>query len=41
MRLVGNGLRAIVVTLDPGRSQARPESPASMLRSLGHDVTVG
>ena len=40
MRLVGTGLRAIVVTLDPGRSQARPESPASMLRSLGHDVTV-
>ncbi|HSY39945.1 MAG TPA: hypothetical protein VLA79_10475, partial [Polyangia bacterium] len=40
MRLVGSGLRAIVVTLDPGRSQARPESPASMLRSLGHDVTV-
>jgi DNA-binding response OmpR family regulator len=40
MRLVGTGLRAIVVTLDPGRSQARPESPASMLRSLGHDVIV-
>jgi hypothetical protein len=40
MRLVGSGLRAIVVTLDPGRSQARPESPASLLSALGHDVTI-
>src|ERR1700744_4699567 len=40
MRVVGSGLRAIVVTLDPGRSQSRPESPASLLRALGHDVTV-
>src|SRR3954452_21562259 len=41
MRLVGTGLRAIVVTLDPGRRQARPESPQSMVRSLGQHVTVG
>ncbi|HEY4393779.1 MAG TPA: response regulator transcription factor [Polyangia bacterium] len=40
MRLVGSGLRAIVVTLDPGRSQTRPLSPASLLGALGHDVTV-
>jgi DNA-binding response OmpR family regulator len=40
MRLVGSGLRAIVVSLDPRQSQARPESPASLLSALGHDVTV-
>jgi DNA-binding response OmpR family regulator len=40
MRLVGSGLRAIVVTLDPERSQSRSESPAALLRGLGHNVTV-
>ncbi len=42
MRIAGSGLRAIVVTLDPGRSQSRAESPATLLKALGHDVmTVG
>jgi DNA-binding response OmpR family regulator len=40
MRSVGSGLRTIVVTLDPGRSQARTDSPAALLRSLGHEVAV-
>jgi DNA-binding response OmpR family regulator len=40
MRLVGSGLRIMVVTLDPGRNQSRTDSPAALLRSLGHEVTV-
>jgi two-component system OmpR family response regulator/two-component system alkaline phosphatase synthesis response regulator PhoP len=40
MRLAGSGLRAIVVTLDPGRSEARAESPATLLKALGHEVTT-
>ena len=40
MRVPSSGLRAIVVTLEPGRSQARPDAPAALLRALGHDVTV-
>lgn len=34
------GLRAIVVTLDPGRGQTRAESPATLLKALGHEVTT-
>jgi DNA-binding response OmpR family regulator len=35
-------LRAIVVTLDHGRNDVRPDAPSTLLRSLGHDVlTVG
>jgi DNA-binding response OmpR family regulator len=40
MRIAGSGLRAIVVTLDPGRTEARSESPATLLRALGHEVTT-
>jgi DNA-binding response OmpR family regulator len=40
MRLVGSGLRVMVVTLDPGRNQSRTDSPAALLRVLGHEVTV-
>ncbi|HEY5090087.1 MAG TPA: hypothetical protein VIK30_08960, partial [Polyangia bacterium] len=40
MRLVGSGLRVMVVTLDPGRNASQTDSPAALLRSLGHDVTV-
>jgi two-component system alkaline phosphatase synthesis response regulator PhoP len=32
--------RVIVVTLDPGLSAARVDSPAAIMRSLGHHVTV-
>jgi two-component system phosphate regulon response regulator PhoB len=38
--LVGVGLRTIVVTLDAGHAKSRSESPASMLRALGHEVLV-
>ena len=34
------GMRAIVVTLDPGLSAARGDSAAAVIRSLGHDVVV-
>src|SRR5580692_9980601 len=40
MRLVGSGLRVMVVTLDPARSASRSDSPAALLRGLGHDVNV-
>lgn len=33
-------LRVIVITLDPGLSAARVDSPAAILRGLGHDVQV-
>lgn len=33
-------LRAIVVTLDPGLSAVRVDSPAAIIRSLGHEVVV-
>ena len=33
-------LSAIVVTLDPGLSSVRVDSPAAIIRSLGHAVTV-
>src|ERR1022692_5060976 len=41
MRLVGSGLRVMVVTLDPGRNASQTDSPAALLRSLGHDGPVG
>jgi DNA-binding response OmpR family regulator len=40
MRLVGSGLRVMVVTLDPGRNASRTDSPTALLRGLGHEVTV-
>jgi DNA-binding response OmpR family regulator len=40
MRLVGSGLRVMVVTLDPGRNASRIDSPTALLRGLGHEVTV-
>jgi DNA-binding response OmpR family regulator len=33
-------LRTLVVTLDRGRNDVRPDAPAVLLRNLGHDVTV-
>ena len=33
-------LRAIVVTLDPSAAAGRVDSPAAVIRSLGHDVQV-
>jgi DNA-binding response OmpR family regulator len=40
MRPVGPFLRTIVVTLDRGRNDVRADAPASLLRNLGHEVTV-
>jgi len=40
MRLVGSGMRTIVVTLDPRRNESQTESPAALLRGLGHSVEV-
>jgi len=40
MRPVGPSLRTIVVTLDRGRNDVRPDSPATLLKNLGHDVLV-
>ena len=40
MRLVGSGLRTIVVTLDPKRNESQSDAPAALLRSLGHQVDV-
>ena len=40
MRPVGPPLRTIVVTLDRGRNDVRPDAPAVLLRNLGHEVTV-
>src|SRR4026209_1448994 len=40
MRLVGTGLRTIVVTLDPKRNESQSDAPAALLRSLGHQVEV-
>src|SRR5262245_41729605 len=36
----GPRLRTIVVTLDPEGNAARADSPAGLLRALGHDVLV-
>jgi DNA-binding response OmpR family regulator len=33
-------MRAIVVTLDPGLSAVRVDSPTAVIRSLGHEVVV-
>jgi DNA-binding response OmpR family regulator len=38
--LVGPRLRAVVVTLEPGQDGSRTDSPASLLRALGHEVTL-
>ena len=35
-----DSLRVIVITLDPGLSAARVDSPAAILRGLGYDVQV-
>jgi DNA-binding response OmpR family regulator len=40
MSSAGTGLRAIVVTLDRGRNDVRPDAPSSLLRALGHEVTI-
>jgi DNA-binding response OmpR family regulator len=40
MRLVGSGLRTIVVTLDPKRNELQSDAPAALLRGLGHEVEV-
>jgi DNA-binding response OmpR family regulator len=40
MRLVGSGLRTIVVTLDPKRNESQADAPAAILRGLGHQVEV-
>ena len=40
MRLVGSGLRTIVVTLDPKRNESQTDAPAALLRGLGHAVEV-
>jgi DNA-binding response OmpR family regulator len=41
-RLAVNGprLRTVVVTLDPRGAESRPDSPACLLRALGHEVIV-
>lgn len=38
--LIGPRLRTVVVTLDEGRDGSRTDSPASLLRALGHEVIV-
>ena len=38
--LIGSPLRTVVVTLDPEGNEARTESPAHLLRALGHEVIV-
>ena len=40
LALVGSRLRTVVVTLDPEGAESRPDSPASLLRALGHEVVV-
>jgi DNA-binding response OmpR family regulator len=40
MRLIGSGLRTIVVTLDPKRNESQVDAPAALLRGLGHEVEV-
>jgi DNA-binding response OmpR family regulator len=40
MRPVGPPLRIVVVTLDRGHNDVRPDAPAEVLRSLGHQVVV-
>jgi DNA-binding response OmpR family regulator len=40
MRLVGSGIRTIIVTLDPRRNESQADSPAALMRKLGHQVEV-
>jgi DNA-binding response OmpR family regulator len=40
MQFPGPRLRVIVVTLDRGSNDVRPDAPAALLRALGHDVTI-
>jgi DNA-binding response OmpR family regulator len=40
LALVGSPLRTVVVTLDPEGNESRTDSPAYLLRSLGHEVLV-
>ena len=40
MRSVGSPLRIVVVTLDRGSNDVRPDAPATILRNLGHQVVV-
>src|SRR5262245_66258378 len=40
MRLLASGMRTLVVTLDPKRNEHQKDTPAAMLRSLGHSVEV-
>jgi two-component system OmpR family response regulator/two-component system alkaline phosphatase synthesis response regulator PhoP len=40
LALVGSSLRTVVVTLDPEGRESRADSPAYLLRSLGHEVIV-
>jgi len=40
MSSVSMSLRTVVVTLDRGRNDIRPDAPAVLLRNLGHDVTI-
>ena len=40
LALVGSRLRTVVVTLDPEGNESRADSPASLLRALGHEVIV-
>jgi DNA-binding response OmpR family regulator len=40
LTLLGSPLRTVVVTLDPEGNDARTDSPACLLRALGHEVIV-
>jgi two-component system phosphate regulon response regulator PhoB len=40
MPRVGPTLRTIVVTLDRGRNEVRADSPATLLREMGHEVVM-
>jgi DNA-binding response OmpR family regulator len=40
LALIGPRLRTVVVTLDPDGAASRPDSPACLLRALGHEVIV-
>ena len=40
MPLLGPRLRTVVVTLDPEGAASRTDSPASLLRALGHELVV-
>ncbi len=40
LALIGPRLRTVVVTLDPDGAESRTDSPACLLRALGHEVIV-